>query len=52
MKKLTEEQENCDHDWKFRDDSFSHEFGVERIVYEECDKCSLTRPVQPRDDYE
>jgi hypothetical protein len=28
--KPTKEQEECDHDWKFRDDSFDHEYGTER----------------------
>ena len=28
-----------DHDWKFHDDSFDHEFGVEVIRYWECDRC-------------
>ena len=28
-----------DHDWRFHDDSFDHEFGVERSWHWECDRC-------------
>jgi hypothetical protein len=40
---------DLDHDWKFQDDSFDHEFGVERIHYFRCDRCDETRPVEPGD---
>lgn len=33
----------CDHEWKIRDDSFSHEFGTEIIVCEECQICGEQR---------
>lgn len=36
--------EPCDHDWKRVDDSFSHEFGTEIIVFERCQKCDMERP--------
>lgn len=39
----TKEQAFCDHNWKTVDDSFSHEFGTEIIVFERCEKCDLER---------
>lgn len=33
----------CDHEWKFVDDSFDHEFGRERIHYMRCEKCDATK---------
>lgn len=33
-----------DHDWQFRDESFSHEFGCERVHFWECSKCGATKP--------
>lgn len=45
---MTDEQKECDHEWKTHDDSFSHEFGTEIIVYDECEKCGLRRePIDP-----
>lgn len=40
----------CDHDWQFIDDSFSHEYGTEIVVYWQCSKCDKTKNVEP-DDY-
>ncbi len=34
--------EECDHDWKVVDESFDHEFGTEKVVYELCEKCGAT----------
>jgi hypothetical protein len=42
-------QTECDHDWKIRDNSFSHEYGTEIIVLDECQKCGMTKP-RERDD--
>lgn len=36
------DKEPCDHDWKFVDDSFDHEYGVEQIHYYECQLCGET----------
>lgn len=45
----------CDHDWKVRDESFSHEFGTEIVVFEECELCGATRdyeePCEPEPEY-
>lgn len=38
-----------DHEWKFRDDSFSHEFGTERVHYFECEICGATREAEDAD---
>lgn len=40
----------CDHEWKHRDDSFSHEYGTEVIVYEECQTCGTRRPYEGCDE--
>lgn len=47
-----EEQEPCDHEWKFIDDSFDHEFGTEQIYYDECQKCGETRKCQGKEWYD
>ncbi len=39
--------EECDHDWKTIDASFDHEFGTERIFYDECQKCGATKTTEP-----
>lgn len=41
--------EECDHDWKFVDDSFSHEFGTEQIHFKECQICGITENVSSSD---
>lgn len=33
----------CDHDWQVVDDSFDHEYGTEKIVFERCLKCDAER---------
>lgn len=38
------EQSECDHTWEFRDESFDHEFGCERVHFWECSKCGATKP--------
>lgn len=43
--------EECDHDWEYQDDSFSHEFGTEFIFYWKCKHCDLTRDVNASDDF-
>lgn len=40
-----------DHEWEFRDDSFDHEFGTERVWYWECERCGATRDVEAGDTY-
>ncbi len=42
--------EPCDHEWQVQDDSFDHEFGTEKVIYERCVKCDETRPHEPYDD--
>jgi hypothetical protein len=37
----------CDHEWEVIDDSFSHEYGTEIIVFEQCAKCEQTRDHEP-----
>lgn len=39
----------CDHYWKARDESFSHEFGTEIVVYFECEHCGATREYEDSD---
>ena len=34
-----------DHNWKFTDDSFDHEYGTERVYYWECRNCNATKDV-------
>lgn len=34
---------DCDHDWKFADDSFDHEFGCEVVRFMRCEKCDATK---------
>jgi len=43
-------QEGCDHDWEFGDDSFDHEFGTELVHYWRCEKCGKSKPTTS-DDY-
>ena len=38
----------CDHEWFDVDASFDHEFGTEKIFYQECDNCGKTRPMPDR----
>ena len=47
--KELEKQVICDHDWHEQDDSFSHEFGTELIVYDLCEKCGATKECEPYD---
>lgn len=39
----------CDHEWEPVDDSFDHEYGTERIVFERCELCGATREHEPYD---
>lgn len=41
--------EECDHDWRIRDDSFDHEFGTEVLVCWECEKCGATKELSKGD---
>ena len=34
-----DDNSRIDHDWKFQDDSFDHEFGTERVHYWRCERC-------------
>lgn len=34
-----------DHDYVFQDDSFDHEYGVERIWYYRCQACGATADI-------
>jgi hypothetical protein len=48
-----QEQEECDHNWEFCDDSFDHEYGTEQVHYFLCSECGETRDVEPGDfDYD
>lgn len=44
---------DCDdaggHEWKFRDDSFDHAFGTERIHYFECERCGTHKRAESQD---
>jgi len=42
------EQEPCDHEWEFIDESFDHEFGTEVIYTWECQKCGLRTNRNPQ----
>lgn len=42
-------EEECDHEWEFQDDSFDHEFGTERVHYWQCSECGATKPVEASD---
>jgi hypothetical protein len=33
----------CEHTWEVIDDTFSHEFGTEVVVFECCELCGETR---------
>lgn len=45
------EDEECDHDWQFRDDSFDHEFGTEKVHSWECSKCGISKPLSHGDHF-
>lgn len=34
--------EECDHEWRYQNDDFDHEFGTERVRYWECELCGET----------
>jgi hypothetical protein len=34
----------CDHDFKEEDHSFDHEFGTEKVIFDQCQKCEETKP--------
>lgn len=38
-----DDDSHIDHDWKFIDESFSHEFGTEIVHYWVCERCEKTR---------
>lgn len=40
---------HIDHDWKFQDDSFDHEFGTERVYHWQCERCGATREMESAD---
>ena len=42
-------QSLCDHDWRFRNDSFDHEYGCERVHFYECQRCGATKDAPPND---
>jgi hypothetical protein len=44
--------EACDHDWKFVDDSFDHEFGCQQVHSFRCEKCDATKDAEPADHYD
>lgn len=52
----TEDDETCPPggcEWEFCDDSFDHEFGTERVHYEQCRICNATRALDSDDgDYD
>jgi len=40
----------CEHEWEYRDDSFDHEFGTEKIPpYEKCILCDEVRNYEAPD---
>jgi hypothetical protein len=41
--------EECDHDWEVVDDSFSHEFGTQVVVYQRCLICDAVSDYDPPD---
>lgn len=45
--KETQQQQDCDHEWKEVDASFDHEFGTEQLFYRECEKCGLATSTSP-----
>jgi len=45
---LAEMTEECDHEWEVVDDSFDHEFGCEKIVFERCLVCDAEREHEPQ----
>jgi len=44
------EDGDFDHDWKFVDESFDHEFGTEVVHYYECKHCNATKDAGGEDD--
>lgn len=44
------EDGNLDHDWKFVDDSFDHEFGTETVYYYKCKCCNATTDCEGDDE--
>jgi hypothetical protein len=41
------EDVECDHDWRYVNDSFDHHFGTERIKpYLECNCCLETKDIE------
>lgn len=38
----------CDHEWEVVDDSFDHEYGCERIVFERCRLCDAGCAMQSK----
>lgn len=49
---IRKKQEECIHDFKVVDGSFSHEFGTETIVYERCTICDVTKDHDPYEPWE
>lgn len=45
----SDDNSHIDHDWKFQDDSFDHEFGTERVHYWQCERCGATREMEAAD---
>lgn len=43
------DKSHIDHDWKFQDDSFDHEFGTERVHYWQCERCGAMREMEAAD---
>ena len=44
------EDGNFDHEWKFVDDSFDHEYGTQIEVYYECKCCKATKDYEGDDE--
>lgn len=42
----------CDHEWETQNDSFSHEFGTEIIVYDRCVLCGAEKEYEPYDPHD
>ena len=43
------DKSHIDHDWKFQDDSFDHEFGTESVHYWLCERCGAMREIEAAD---
>jgi len=45
--RIEEVRSKCEHEWGVVDDSFDHEYGTEKIVFERCQKCDAEQKHEP-----